>query len=364
MRVDGAQLLLDTLRIDSRLTPSQIAAWNEPDARAIVELASMDGAALWLSRQLTFVGATLNHTAHDTLNTAARRTIAIGMRIDAEVDTSLGILRAASVPAVLLKGAAMRRLANRIPGADLRGPNDVDILVPSAMADHAWKSFVAAGYAARPPAPTTHHLPILIGRSGVGVEIHTSSSPLVPPDEAWRRATCDGDTHDLQRASVRVPGDTELLWHAVSHAVKHVLEDPLKGLRLTRWLDALVILASGVPIDWDRIRARIDTPESRNANLVRAWFLAVAEWSGHALSPGALGHTSAASLNLRRLLAWRLSVMSRHREGRWRLKLLDEGARAEATLSMAPSAAGVRAYVRARHAIATRAARAWWRLRR
>lgn len=364
MRVDGAGLLLDTLRIGSRLTPSQIAAWNDPDVRAVVDLAAMDGAALWLSRQLTAVGATLNPAAHDALKTEARRTIAVGMRIDAEVDASLAILRAAGVPAVLLKGAAMRRVATRIPGADLRGPSDVDILVQSAVAQHAWKSFVAAGYASQPPTLTSHHLPVLNGPSGVAVEIHTSSSPLVPPDEAWRRATCDGGTGDLQDAPVNVPGDTELLWHAASHAVKHVLEDPPKGMRLTRWLDALVILASGVPIDWDRIRARLDTPEPRNANLVRAWFLGVAEWRGHALSAGALGHTSVTPLNLRRLLAWRLAVMSRHAEGRWRLKLLDEGARAEATLPMAPAAAGVRAYVRARHAIATRAARAWWRLRR
>ncbi len=176
----------------------------------------------------------------------------------------------------------------------------------------------------------------------------------------------DGVQVQLGAATLGVPSDTELLWNAVAHSVKTLLQIGAPAVRLVRWLDAAALLGADTSIDWDRIRARVDSPEVTRPDLVRIWFHTAAVLGGRPLPPNVLGEMSPApAVNLVRLLAWRLRVTSRHPSpNRWREKLLVEGTRGEMRLPPEPAAEGASIYTGARHAAATRAARLWWKLRR
>ena len=296
-----------------------------------------------------------------------QRAVAQSLRVDAETAAALDTLGMAGIRAVPIKGAAIRRLAARVPYADARAPNDVDLLVPAEAARRAWDVLVANGYSAPREAgpPDGHHLPALVGPIGVGVELHLTTVAAVPPAEAWRRATCDGAGADVDGRSRPVPSDTELLWHAVAHPLVHAQESARIGVRLRYWLDAAALLASGAAIDWERIRGRLDSPETPRPALARAWFVAAAGLSGRPLPAGALGTGSAVAFDIERLVSWRLRVFAGAAPGgRWAIKMIEEGARGEAMLPPEPGRVGASTGARLRHALAARAARLWWTLRR
>jgi Uncharacterised nucleotidyltransferase len=366
--VRDARLLIDTLQLSSAADTGALAgAWARADAAALVRLAVFEGAALWLQRRLKTLGITLTGDARETLTATAKRAAAQGLRTESEVVATLGILDAAGIVAVPLKGAAMRRIAARVPYADARAPNDVDVLVREDDAQRAWDALVAHGYAPpREHGPADgHHMPALIGALGVGVEIHMTTSATVPPAEAWRRATTDGAVADFNGIERPVPGDTELFWHAIAHAAAQAEEEAREGARLRYWLDPAALLAANASIDWERIRTRLGTRECANPALVRAWIRAASDLSAQPLPAQALGDRTGFALDLERLLSWRLEVFGRYvADGRWAERLIEEGARGESHLPYEPAHHASASVGRARHALATRAARAWWRIRR
>ena len=64
-------------------------------------------------------------------------------------------------------------------------------------------------------------------------------------------------------------------------------------------------------------------------------------------------------------VSWRLRVLARRgQSGRWREKLLEEGARGEAAMPLEPAHRAARAAARLRHALASRGARLWWTIGR
>jgi hypothetical protein len=366
--VHDARLLIETLQLASPADAGALAAaWARADATALVRLATFEGAALWLQRRLKTLGIALTGDARDTLTATAKRAAAHGLRTESEVFATLGILDAAGIVAVPLKGAAMRRIAARVPFADARAPNDVDVLVREDDAQRAWDALVAHGYAAPKEhgPPDGHHMPALVGPLGVGVEIHMTTSATVPPAEAWRRATTDGAVADFNGIKRPVPGDTELFWHAIAHAAAQAEEEAREGARLRYWLDPAALLAANASIDWERIRTRLGTHECANPALVRAWIRAASELSGQRLPTQALDERTSFALDLERLLSWRLGVFDRYAlDGSWTERLIEEGARGESHLPHEPAHHASSSVGRARHALAARAARAWWRIRR
>ncbi|MEO5814131.1 MAG: nucleotidyltransferase family protein [Gemmatimonadaceae bacterium] len=358
-----ARVFVDTLRL---ATPDDVgalsAAWADTDAPALVRLAQFEGVSLWLQRRLKALGIMLNGEAADTLAAAARRATAHSLRMDSETFATLAILDEAEIRAVPLKGAAMRRISSRVPYANTRAPNDVDILVQDDHAQRAWEALTARGYT--PPKelgpPDGHHLPALVGPLGVGVEIHLTTSASVTPAEAWRRATSDG----AAAGANGVPSDTELFWHAIAHAVAHAEEYGRVGTKLRYWLDPAALLAANASIDWARVRARLETRECADPRLVRAWIRTAADLSGQALPADALGHRGPA-IDVVRMLSWRLRVFARYEPShRWAERLIEEGARGETRLRHEPAHHAAASFARVRHAVAARAARLWWSVRR
>jgi hypothetical protein len=364
--VRAARLLIDTLRLAPPESAGALAAaWSGTDANALVHLAISEGAALWLQRRLKALGVTLAREPSETLASAARRAAAHSLRVESEAVATLRILDAAGIPAVPLKGAAMRRIAARVPYADARAPNDVDLLVRNDDAQRAWDALVAQGYAPPKADRPEHHLSALAGPLGVGVEIHMTTSPSIAPSEAWQRATSDGAVAEFNGLMRPIPGDTELFWHAMSHAVANAEEIGRDGARLRYWLDAAALLAANAPIDWSRIRARLDTRECAHPALVRAWIRTACDLSGQPLPAMALGNHLDVALDLERMLSWRLHVFARlGAESRWAERLVEEGARGEAGLPVEAASGSATVFARVRHSLAARAARVWWRIRR
>ncbi len=363
--VSDARLLIDTLRFwPEPDAASMTARWAQSDASAIARVAESEGASLWLHRRLRALGIAVPGNAADTIAAAARAAAARALRVDEEAFAALSILDGAGIAVVPLKAAVLRRITARVPLADARATSDVDLLVETAHAARAWTVLSDRGYVARRPAGQAHHLPGLFGAFGVAVELHTSTSVRVSPSEAWRRAMLDGAMADFAGASRPVPGDTELLWHAVTHVLANV-EESGRTLCLRGWLDVAALLAAGAPIDWDRINVRLRSAECARPSFARAWLRTASDLSGRSLPVGTLGSEGDRALDLHRLLSWRLRVATRHATGgRWAEKLAEEGARGEGGLSLQTAHRASGAYGRFRHAIACGAARTWWLMRR
>jgi hypothetical protein len=363
-----ARLLLDTLRLAPWSDADALAsAWATIDASNVVALAQFEGVSLWLHRRLKSLGITLSGEAGEALAAAAKRALAYSLRMESETLATLAILDEVGITAIPLKGAAMRRIAARVPYANARAPNDVDVLVQDEHAQRAWDALVARGYAApKGNGPTDgHHLLALAGPLGVGVEIHLTTSASVAPAEAWRRATSDATVADFNGVSRVIPSDTELFWHAIAHAVIHAEEYGRVGTKLRFWLDPAALLAADASIDWARIRARLESRECADPALVRAWIRTAAELSGRELPAGALGDHDGAPIDLERMIAWRLRVFGRYRaDDRWAERLIEEGARGELSLLLEPAYRNARVLARMRHAVAAGAARLWWTVQR
>ena len=362
-----ARLLIETLRLTPAVNAERLApAWSQADAGELVELAEHEGVAIWLHRRVSALGIMLAGDARAQLAALTKHATAKMLRLDAATSAVVAILDAATVPFVPLKGAAVRRIAARVPYVDARAPLDVDLLVPESEIQRAWDVLVARGYSPRTTRPDDgHHLPALYGANGVGVELHRTTTTAVAPPEAWRRAVCDGAIAHFDSRWRAIPGDTELLWHAVTHAMVTAELAPSDGLRLRYWLDAAALLAAGSEIDWGRVRSRLDSAETSRPALVRAWLRVASELAGRELPADALGGPAAPPIDLERMLSWRLRVLARHAvRGRWSAKLIDEAARGEVHLPYGPDGAGAALPARLRHGVAVRTARLWWRVLR
>ena len=352
----GARLLLDTLGLGARADAAALVErWERADQGALVTLAKYEGAELWLARRLRAIGIVLSGAAAAALDAAASRSRARNLRADAALTAVLDAFRATQVECVLLKSAALRRLTGRLPLADARASADVALLIPEAEGDNALGILRARGWhlvdlpeeaitgdEARPrpgerdtmrasrAAVPPHHLPSVADGTGVAIELHLSTGPLVRPMEAWRRAMSEKSTVSIDGRSALVPSDTWLLVHAAAHAIGDTEERARAGLRLRYWLDG-ALLINGGQVRWETVRQRVESGELGPARLVRTWLWTAAELAGHPTGIDELGRGDLAALQLDRMLAWRLHVLARHDAAtRWGRKLLEEGARIEA----------------------------------
>jgi len=281
------------------------------------------------------------------------------MLVDEQTEETVRALSAQGIPHVLIKGSARRAAAGRYPYADARATRDVDLLLPKQCVQEVWDDMRRMGwqYGTDPAVtPSDHyHPPPLVGPHRVAVELHWSTGYAITPEEAWRRANDGAVELDWHQVRVRVPSATELLWHGITHALH---AGPL-GFRLCYFLDGAAILASGAPIDWDRMAARLAAGEDVDAWVARAWLRAAAEFSACELPASVRG--AAAPFDIARALAWRLAVVARGGAEGLGARLVEEGTRTELGLPVASVVEGTGSLTQSRRWVAGRVARLTYR---
>lgn len=356
-------LLLATLRFppaDGVDAVSLAERWAAADSRGLAELIDFEGCALWLLRRLRQTGAheVLDSPLGVSVAHAARDIAARNLLIDAETEVVLRFFAARNVPCILLKGAARRALTDRFPFADARPTQDLDVLVPLALAPAVWDDLRAAGYAllhpGRPARPYHHHQPGLLGPAGVAVEIHTSVAPGISAEKTWERIRTTAMTVQRFGAPTLVPSLTELLWDGTMHALRAAA----RGFRLHQMLAVAAIVAGagvGGEEGLQEVRTRLERNEGGEAPaaaLASAWVEGAAWLAG--LGP------PAPPASLCRALHWRLALL-RHvpMPQRMLTPLADEASRLEFGL---PPNRGHTSGFRPVGAALMRNAYRWWRV--
>ncbi|HTT66636.1 MAG TPA: nucleotidyltransferase family protein [Gemmatimonadales bacterium] len=360
MIAEGAVTLVRTLRLRGAPDGADLrAAWSRVAGRPMARALAWEGGTQWLLRRLGALG--IEDALPAELRTALRGRAAAEqarcLLVDAEAEGLVRYLGERGVPCVLIKGTARRAAASRYPGADARLTVDVDVLLPAEHVQGVWDDLRARGwpFAGSPSrTPAGHyHPPPLQGPHGVGVELHRSTGGAVPAAEAWLRAS-GGDELEWHGVRVRVPPATELLWHGLTHA----LVAGASGFRLRCFLDAAAILASGLPLDWERLAARVATGAEVDPRLARAWLRAAADLAG---PPPAPVSGDAPEFDVARALAWRLTVLGGRGGDGFRERLLEEGTRTELGIAATPVVEGTGPLRQARRWAAGRVARLAYR---
>jgi hypothetical protein len=340
MRTDFPALLIDTLRLGGALPREQTALWAAPPTRAVEDLIRLEGAGGWLHRRWRDAGSgeAIAGPLYSAVRSHALAEMAGTLNVESAAAEALGILGRAGFEVVLLKGLAYRATAQAYPYLDARSTNDIDVLVAPADAGAAWRALRSAAFVAI-PTPTFqrpadhHHLEGLASSSGVTIELHTSTSPTRPPEEAWKCIRGSAERRDWNGMRVLIPSATEMLWHAVEHSFTH----GAAGFRLRQFLPGAALLAARAPIDVDLIQHRATTDRLRedgnravSANAARQWLAMTGALAGpdSLATPWQGGYAP-----LWRLLTWRLALL-RHLSTASRLRpyLFEQGTRAEVGL--------------------------------
>lgn len=276
-------LLLDTLRFHRAPPAARLAAaWREADVRGLARLVAFEGCATWVHRRLRQIDVLdrLDPTFGEWLATRAREEAARNLLIEAEACALADCFERMGVPVVFMKGVARRLSTDRFPLADARLTNDVDVIVPEAQAREAWSALRRSGYERSaphgPPRPEHHHLPALWSARRVGVEIHTTHARGIAPAESWRRHIEGGRQVLRDGRRFRVPSATEMFWNGTAHGLRR----PEIAFLLVLLLDAAVIWASRVPLEWDVVARRLRDKEIVDGAAAGAWLTAAAELAG------------------------------------------------------------------------------------
>jgi hypothetical protein len=328
--VRTAALLLETLRLDEHAEPEELrAAWMNADTTRLGLLVQFEGCALWLRRRLGEINAldAGDRRFRVWLEHRSREISARNILVDAQTDRVARALSDGDVPFVLIDGAARRALVDTVPYADARATNDVDVLIPAESARHAWDHLRRVGYEpAVLPADRSSvtqaghfHLQTMWDRWRVAVELHTSTSHAVSAGEAWRRVSSGARRVERAGALVSVLSDpTELVWEALTQALEHDWE----AFRLRFLLDATVIWAAGMSVNWAEITRRLDAPEVRNRYYAVQWLGAAAALAGVSLPEELADRVK--PFDLRLVLTSRLALIRRMTlHGRLGARLLD-----------------------------------------
>lgn len=358
-----ALTLVRTLRLRGVIDVAALCeAWAGADGHSVARLMAWEGGTQWLLRRLAAIGIedAVPEGLRASLRAGAAAERARCLLVDAEAEGLVRYLGERGVPCVLIKGTAKRAATARYPGVDARATVDVDVLLPAERVEEVWNDLRALGwpFAGDPSlTPAGHyHPPPLRGPNGVGVELHSSTGRAVAPAEAWRRV-CGGDELEWHGLRVRVPPATELLWHGLAHAV----QAGASGFRLRSFLDAAAVLASGVPVDWDVVSARLAAGEEADPRLAAAWLGAAADLAGPPLPPPRRAPAGSPRFEVTRALAWRLAVLDGGGERGFRERLLEEGTRTELGISATPVVRGTGPFRQARRWVAGRVARLAYR---
>ena len=298
-----------------------------------------------------------------------------GLRVEEEALATLGLLEAAGVPVVLIKGMARRALAAEVPYVDARITNDVDLLLPADRIHEGYDLLVAQGYQPTDPSDADrrdhHHLPGLWNARRIAVELHVTTSTRIAPDLAWARATEGSRELEWGNLRVRVPAPTEIAWAATTHAINDMI---VQGHRLQHFLEVTALAALSPGLDWNLLLQRTDASETfddASGNgyppvVARQWLQGSLQLVAAPLRPAPL---PLPALDLEALLAWRLTILgARKTLGRaMSERLLEEGVRRLIGVEPQPAPTGTRPLFRLRRRAAGRMSRlafgAWRMLR-
>jgi hypothetical protein len=329
----AVRVLVETLRPRPRIPEERLAAaWRTLRPAPLQGLIRLERCTLWLYRRIRALGIepAVPPELFGPLREQATQLAARNLLVDAQALELSRWLKARGTPHFFLKGIALRASAAQLPYADARSTTDVDVLVPEELAQELWETMQREGYSVvRDPSGnrTVHHLFPLWNANKISVEIHTSISPPIAARDIWERTRAHGHDVSWQAASIPVPSATDLLWHSVSHAVR----DGALAWHLRYFQDPAVILASGVPIEWDEVAKRLAVGAPAERERAARW-LGTASWLAGVALPEPIA-SKAPPCDLLGLLAWRHWVLS-HSTGRPRVQetLLEEASRAEGRL--------------------------------
>lgn len=188
--------------------------------------------------------------AGDRLRRLYRRAWSHNQLVFRRAAEAIGVLGAAGVETLAIKGASLALLAYGDVGA--RPMDDADLLVPIERTRDALTALEAAGWRPDhedPPAWTAvHHSLGFAGPEGGNVDLHWFA--LWQPardDELWRASV----PLELAGAATRAPSPSDQLLLACVHGA------PWSPLPPFRWIaDAVtVIRAAGPELDWERLVA-------------------------------------------------------------------------------------------------------------
>ncbi len=275
-------------------------------------------------------------------------------------DTLLEPLAAAGLEPLFFKGAA---LAPRYPAPGLRPMDDIDFVLPAEQHPVALEVLRRAGWRLGTPRPGPHHEVGLVHPEmpGLPIELHHAFSTWrrrssgVSTDELWRnRRPCrlaDGPAFCL-------PPEHELI-----AVVAHAARPPNVFGRLLWFVDIAAIAST--PVDWDAVGRLADAARCRTAvavALTQAARLGVDSpaWLRQPLARG----TRLAALEPLLSADWPTAEPDPATRYRLGYALVDDRRLQLTFFAGEASASGVAAIPVRAAAIATRAVRRWWQLRR
>lgn len=250
---DVAEFLLKAIRLGEPV-PRRDGA----ELQQLPRLAEFEGVTPWLYHRLK-QGGELGDFRPDVverLRSAALEAVTWNLRVDDEAAAVIPLLQNAGLQPILLKGVARRALGGHHYHT-LRRTADLDLLLPGDAAATAFDVLIRSGYARAFPerehSPKHHHLAMLCGERGIGIELHTSLTPLLSSDLAWRRLSTTARKVEWQGLQVLVPAASELAWTTIVQAPSDFLT---LGFRLRELLDVAVLVESGEKLDWNEIAER------------------------------------------------------------------------------------------------------------
>jgi hypothetical protein len=212
---------------------------------------------LWRYLRADDHAAYVPHGVLEQLHRMAAATTARNLSLQAALDQVVTALADLSIPAMLLKGAAL--IESVYPDIGLRPMGDLDILVPRSSIEDAHRAVEALGYVvwgvrlsrhdASQLARHHHHYPL--ERGSVTVELHhhiTSATPEFDITGFWERAVAGpGPVPHL------LPSPEDLFLHGAVHfSVDRIAR---LGSGLGQLAD-LAWIAAQQPIDWDAVTTR------------------------------------------------------------------------------------------------------------
>jgi hypothetical protein len=185
-------------------------------------LAQHENAAAILWRSLARAGADAGDPAYQDLRHLAVGSTMHMLRLEQLLHETIAALAQEKIDAILLKGAGLAYTA--YDTFSDRPMGDLDLLVPSHQAKHAWTLLQTMGWAMEEKGKSGtfrshHHLPRLSREAGrFKLEIHDALLSDENPfrfsmDALWTRS----GYLKVKRQTIRVPNAVHQLWHASVH---------------------------------------------------------------------------------------------------------------------------------------------------
>jgi hypothetical protein len=230
------------------------AAAGTIDWDVLLALAAAMGVAPLVYRTLRHARGVTPEPVMAALRRYYAETAASNLRQSYRLENVLRTLAERSIPAMLLKGAALLRLVYRDPG--LRPMRDVDLLVRHGDLQRGIDALMACGLLPVQPGreeeykrdPHHHWVPCVTPDGSLVVELHYALVPRGGPvepviEDVWQRAQfAAGNT-----VSVLLPSPADLLLHLCIHSSIDALAYRLRSLcdvaETVRW--------AGTDAGWD-----------------------------------------------------------------------------------------------------------------